>query len=137
MPPEPVPLACIVHSGAYERVRFALATAAAAAAVDRPVTLFFTMDACRALADPPGWRELESAAGAEAEDRALRERGVAGFEDLLEACRELGVRFVACAMGLQARGIERASLRDDLPVEEGGLGGLLAGDGARAQLLFV
>lgn len=137
MPPDPAPLACIVHAGSYERVRFALATAAAAAAASRPVTLFFTMDACRALAAAPGWRALESEAGAEAEDRALRDRGVAGFEELLGSCRELGVRFVACEMGLRARGLARGSLRDDLPVEEGGLVGLLAGAGAEAQLLFV
>lgn len=137
MPPDPVPLTCIVHDGSYERVRFALSTAAAAAAAARPVTLFFTMDACRALAAGPGWRELGSAAGAEAEDRGLRERGVAGFEELLAACGDLGVRFVACGMGLRARSLERGAFRDDLAVDEGGLVGLLSGDGARAQLLFV
>jgi peroxiredoxin family protein len=131
-------LICILHSGDYERVRFTLAAAAAAAAADRDVTLFFTMDASVALRRDSGWRGLQSAGGGALEaDTALRDKGVAGFEELLGACRDLGVRLVVCEMGLRARELTKAELDPNLDLEIGGLFSLLAGDGADAQLLFV
>lgn len=138
MPPAERSLICILHSGDYERVRFTLATAAAAAAADRDVTLFFTMDACVALQRDRGWHGLQSTGGSALEaDTALRDRGVAGFEELLGACRDLGVRLVVCEMGLRAREFAKAEMDPDLSLEIGGLFSLLAGDGADAQLLFV
>lgn len=114
-------LSLIVFSGDYERVHYALAAAAAAAAIDRPATLFFTMEAARALCagdgGEPGWHRL---AGADA-DAERRARGVAGFDELLEACAELGVRFMACEMGLRAAGIAPESLRQDLRIDIAGL----------------
>ena len=138
MPAAERTLTCILHSGDYERVRFALATAAAAAASDRDVTLFFTMDACVALQRHSGWHGLQSTGGSALDaDTALRDRGVAGFEELLGACRDLGVRLVVCEMGLRARALTKAELDPDLNIGIGGLFSLLAGDGADAQLLFV
>ena len=131
-------LICIVHSGDYERVRFVLATAAAAAAADRAVTLFFTMDACVALQRDGGWHGLQSAGSSALDaDTELRDLGVAGFDELLEACRELGARLIICEMGLRARGITRAELDPDLDVEIGGLFSLLSGEHADAQLLLA
>ena len=138
MPPTERALICILHSGDYERVRFTLAAAAAAAAADRDVTLFFTMDACVVLRRDDGWHELRSAgSSAPADDAALRDKGVAGFKELLGACRELGVRLIVCEMGLLARGITKAELDPDLQVEVGGLFSLLSGDRADAQLLYA
>lgn len=138
MPPAERSLVCILHSGDYERVRFTLAAAAAAAAGDRDVTLFFTMDACVALQRDHGWHGLQSAGGSALEaDTTLRDRGVAGFEELMGACRDLGVRLIVCEMGLRARELTKAELDPDLNLEIGGLFSLLAGDGANAQLLFV
>ncbi len=131
-------LICIVHSGDYERVRFVLATAAAAAAADRAVTLFFTMDACVALQRDRGWHQLRSTGSdAPTADTKLRERGIGGFDELLGACRELGVTLIACEMGLRAGDLSKDQLDPDLDVEIGGLVSLLSGDGADAQLLFV
>ena len=138
MPQPERSLICIVHSGDYERVRFTLATAAAAAAANRSVTLFFTMDACVALLRDSGWQGLQSAGGGALDaDTKLRDRGVGGFSELLGACRELGVRLIACEMGLRASDLSKDRLDPDLNVEIGGLFSLLSGDGADAQLLFV
>ncbi|MCY4429153.1 MAG: DsrE family protein [Rhodospirillales bacterium] len=138
MPPAERSLICILHSGDYERVRFTLAAAAAAAAADRDVTLFFTMDACVALQRDSGWHDLQSAGGSALDaDTALRERGVAGFEELLGACRELGVRLIVCEMGLHARGLSPEQLVSRSGIEVGGLFSLLSGDGAGAQLMFA
>lgn len=133
------PLVLIVLSSAFERVHYALATAAAAAAADRPTILFFTQGAVRAIAGTPAaprWTDLTVAdpslggSDAAALDRAFRARGAAGFEDLLAACRELGVAFLVCSMGLRVAEIARPDLRGDLAIEETGLVDVLSRGGA-------
>jgi peroxiredoxin family protein len=125
MPPERRPLSLIVESGGFRRVHYALAIAAAAAAVGRPATLFFTMDALRALEAEEGWRALP---GAEADAR-LAAAGCVDFETLVASCAELGVTFMVCEMGLKAIGLARGRLRDDVPIADGGLATLLMQDG--------
>jgi peroxiredoxin family protein len=55
----------------------------------------------------------------------MRERGVGDFETLLQACIELGGRFIVCEMGLRALGIEQAALRTDVPFTVAGIVTLL------------
>lgn len=131
----------VVFSGDFERVHYALAMAAAAAALGKSATLLVTGQAVRALAadidDAAGWRALHSADGRAAGqvDAAYRARGVAGFEELLAACAELGVRLMACEMGLRTAGLDRAALRTDVTIEEAGLATFLAD--APAGVTFV
>ena len=145
--PEHRPLKVLLISGTFERAHYALAMASAAAALDRPVTLFVTLAGARAflVSDAqgrPGWTSLPVApelAGPDAADggeldAAYRTQGVAGFEELLEACRALGVEFMACEMGLRALGLEATSLRQDVPFGRGGLASLLARNGELAVL---
>lgn len=121
-------LALVVLSGEYERVHYALAMAAAAAAIGRPATLFLTNHALHAFRagkeDAPGWHALQGDAQGHAAaglDRARLAAGAAGFDELLESCAALGVRMIACEMGLRVAGIEAAALRTDLPIEVAGL----------------
>lgn len=109
----------IVRSGEYEDAHFALAVAAATAAVNRPAVLFFTMSGIRALAGPPP--DLDDWA----RDAVNRERGVGDFETLLQACVELGVRFIVCEMGLRSLAIDRTTLRADVPFTVAGIVTLL------------
>lgn len=134
-------LGLVVLSGAFERVHYALATAAAAAALDRPVILFFTQAAVTALLagddGAPGWYRLAVEPGLEgidaaSRDSAFRARGTAGFEDLLVACKELSVAFLVCSMGLRVTDTTRADLRTDLAIEETGLTDLIARAGTLA-----
>jgi peroxiredoxin family protein len=135
-------LSLILLSGSFERVHYGLAMASAAAALARPVTLFATHAAIRAFlaagADGrPGWAGLPlgpDLAGSEiadglALDGRNRERGVAGFEELLQACAGLGVEIIVCEMGLRAQGLAAAALRSDLPIQRAGLATLLARPG--------
>jgi peroxiredoxin family protein len=112
-------LSLIVRAGDYESVHYALALASAALAVNKPAVLFFTMGGLRALIGPPpgldDWGR----------DALMRERGVGDFETLLQACIELGARFIVCEMGLRALGIERAQLRTDVPFTVAGIVTLL------------
>jgi len=109
----------IVRSGNYESAHYALSLASAALAVNQPAVLFFTMGGLRALTGPPpgllDWGR----------DAANRERGVGDFETLLQACVELGARFIACEMGLRSLGIERSELRGDVPFIVAGIVTLL------------
>ena len=149
MPPDSIPpvrpgkLSLIVYSGAFDKVHFALATAAAAIATNTPVTLFFTMDAIRCLTRDtdgrPGWHTVLSEGGetGAAVDAGFAARGVGGFEELLSACAELGAAFMVCDMGLRAKDIERAMLRDDIAFVEGGLVTFLNDARADGAMLFM
>jgi peroxiredoxin family protein len=81
--------------------------------------LFFTMAGIRALTGPPP--PLEDWA----RDATNRQRGVGDFETLLQACVELGVRFIVCEMGLRSLAIDRTSLRADVPFTVAGIVTLL------------
>ena len=135
-PPEK--LSIVVFSGEFERVHYAFAMASAAAAIDRPVTLFFTMEAIRALAkgegDVPGWHGIPGAAGRDAEFKTL---GVATLEELIEASAALGARFLVCEMGLRAVGLAMADLRGDLAYEEGGIVTFLNDARADGAMLII
>ena len=143
-------LSLIVYSGTFERVHYALVLASASAAVGIPATLFFTMEASRALLRPgddgaPAWRRLPAGEGEDGErghlggavDDRYAAHGVAGFDELLAACAELGVRFMVCEMGLRAKGLTRDHLRDDLPIEEGGVVTFLNDASRAGAMLFI
>lgn len=135
-------LSVLVLSGRFERVHYALVMASAAVAIGIPTTLFFTNAALHALtsdADGPGWRALAADGGRDggAVDDARRARGVAGFEELLAACAELGVRLIACEMGLRAVGLAAADLRADVPIEVAGAVTFLADAAAAGAMLTL
>jgi peroxiredoxin family protein len=136
-------LSILLLSGDFERVHYALCVAGAAAALERPVTLFVTLAALQALRAEdakgrPGWMGLAVAApevaDASALDTRYRTRGVAGFEELLGTCRALEVEFMACEMGMRALGLEPGDLRADLELQPGGLATVLARGGRMVVL---
>lgn len=149
MPPSselnrPDKLSLVVYSGDFDKVHYALAMASAAVAVNVPATLFFTMEAIRALKKPgggesPGWHALRAGDGRDARqiDQEFGTRGVARFDELLEACRDLGATFMICDMGLRATGLEMADLRDEIDYRQGGLVTFLNDARADGAMLFI
>ncbi len=143
----PEKLSLIVFSGDFERVHYALCVAASAVAVGTAATLLFTGQAIRALAvdvetdggSGPGWRSLPGGDGRRGGDidDDYRARGVAGFEELLAACAELGARLILCEMGLRVAGLDRSALRQDLVLEEAGLATFLADASAAGAITFI
>lgn len=140
----PDKLSLVLFSGAFDKVHYALAMAAAALAANKSATLFFTMEATRALlaADDKGagWRSLgptEIGRAAIDADAQLQARGLGGFEELLAACVALGATVMVCEMGLRAAGLNLADLRQDVPVTPGGLVTFLADASARGAVVFV
>jgi peroxiredoxin family protein len=140
--PAPDKLSIVVYAGDYGRVHYALAMASAAAAMNKPVTLFFTMAAIRALTKQEGWRELPAgdiAPGTTGgdQDMAMTAKGLASFEELLEACVAFKVKVLVCEMGLRAIGLTKADLRDDIAYEEGGIVSFLADASPTGTTLFI
>lgn len=141
----PDQLSLIVYSGDFAKVHYALVLAASAAAIDRPATLFFTMEACSALLKPnndcvAAWRVLpagNNSCTAGDRDDLFASEGLAAFEDLLSSCVSLGVRFLICEMGLRAMHLTRADLRDDLPLEEVGVVTLLTDASRDGAIVFI
>lgn len=140
-------LSALLLSGSFERAHYALSIASSAAALDRPATVFLTLAGIRALLAPdaqgrPGWAMLPVSAdlaGPDAADGAALDarnqaRGVAGFEELLQACVALGVEFMVCEMGLRALDLQAQVLRQDVPIRAGGLATLL-GEGGQIVIL--
>ncbi len=129
----PDKLSFVVLSGDYARVHYALVMASAAVAIDKAVTLMFTMDGARTLLakDAPGapdWSDEEAANAA---------KGIATIEELLAACLELGAVFMACDMGLKACGIDRADLRTDIEIGHGGGAAFIRDASRHGTILFV
>lgn len=118
-------LSLVVYSGVFEKVHYAFVLAAGALATNRPASLFFTMEASRALlADDgtgrPGWQGLASerpGIDALTRNQQFIDANVVDFEDLLQSVVLLGGRFLVCEMGLHACGLDRGLLRADLPIE--------------------
>ena len=124
----PDKLSLIIQSGEYDRVHYALAMASAALAVGKPVTLFFTMAATRALMI--GWAD-------DAREAAFAADGLATFEELLTACRELDATFMVCELGLRAEKLSPGDLRDDIPVTEGSAVSFLSDASSDGAMLYV
>lgn len=137
--PSPDKLSIVVFSGEFDRIHYALVLAAGALASNRPVTLFFTMWAARALEAGGGWRRLKASDGRDGAgfDADLTARGAAGFEELLEACLALGASLMVCEMGLKALGLELAALRKDLAITPGGVVTFLADASRDGAMLFI
>jgi peroxiredoxin family protein len=109
----PASLGILLISGAHERAHYALALAAGAAALGRPVMVFATNQGCRALC--ADWSGVDDVG----RDAVIRRRGVAGLGEIREAARDVGVRMMACEAGLKAEAINPASLWQG--VEIGGM----------------
>ena len=122
----PQRLSFVVYSDSVDKIHYAFAMASAAAAVNIPACLFFTMGAIHALTDTdgrPGWQSMTTSDGRTGKllDEDYCRLGVAMFDELIEACSALGVQFMVCEMGLRAVNLTRGDLRDDVEIAEGGL----------------
>jgi len=145
----PDKLSIVVYAGFYDKVHYALVMASSAAAIDRPVTLFFTMGACRVLkktgpGGEPAWRsmplsegESRGCANGGEKDDVYAATSVATFEELLRSCVQMGVTFMVCEMGLRAEGMEGEPLRDDIPLQQGGVVTFLNDASKDGALFFI
>ena len=129
--PEPSPglaLGILLLSGAFRRAHYALVLAAAAAAMDRRVTLFAADAGLHALCRD--WSGLDNSE----DDAVLRGRGVAGFGTLRDTLVPLGVRLLACEAALRAMALSADHLLPE--VERAGVPTFLAAVG-QGQMLSI
>ncbi|MEJ0048502.1 MAG: DsrE/DsrF/DrsH-like family protein [Rhodospirillales bacterium] len=101
---QPEALGVLLISGSHERAHYAFVLAAGAAALGRQVTVFATNEGCHALLTD--WSGLADAG----RDAVIRERGVAGLDELRSAAVELGVRLLVCEAGLRGAALPEAGL---------------------------
>jgi peroxiredoxin family protein len=136
-------LSIVIYDGHFDKVHYGLAMASSAAAMDIPVTLFFTMSACRGLMDD--WRDMPISPGQEIEsrdsggsmDERFAEQKIATFDELLSACVEMDVTFMVCEMGLKARDLSADDLRKDVPIKPGGLVTFLSDTAQHGNVVFI
>jgi predicted peroxiredoxin len=124
----PDKLSIIVQSTDFDRVYYALVIASAALATGKAVTLLFTMDGVKALT--PAWSTT-------ARNAELGGKGLATFDELMEACRELGAKFMVCELGLRAADLTRGNLDPGIEIAEGSAVSFLADASSAGAMLYV
>ncbi len=95
------PLGILLISGGHERAHYAFLLAAGAAAIDRAVVIFATNAGCHALT---------ADAVLDRREAEVQAAGVAGLGTLRDACRELGVKLLACEAGMRVAGLDAGRL---------------------------
>jgi len=121
-------LSLVIHSGDYSRMHYALVMASAAVAIGKPVTILFAGTSVRALAKTYVKPD---------EDHRIKALRVAGFEELLAACRDLGARMLVCETALALCELKPAQLRGDLNLEVAGAVTFLNDASAGGDMVFV
>lgn len=105
----PKGLAVIFAEANHARLHAGLSLACAAAAMDRPVRLFFHGESVCALQQGRRWGG----------DTPYEAAGLATLAGLIAQTQELGVAIMACPTGLHLCGLDAANL--DERIETGGL----------------
>lgn len=140
-------LSILLYTGDFDRIHYALSMATAAAAIDKKVTIFITMAACKAfMCDASGmlsgWKTLPISSGAasaintEALNDYYAAQGIATFETLLEAAADLSIECIVCETGLRAMQLEKNALDSRLNFISGGLASFLNKAGSGAIISF-
>ncbi len=135
-------LSIVFYDGHFDKVHYGLAMASSAAAIDTPVTLFFTMSACHALMADWHHMPISPGQGKTGEnggdmDARFKAQKIATFEELMSACQEMGVTFMVCEMGLVARGLKASELRCDITIKPGGLVSFLSMTSKHGNMVFI
>ncbi len=107
-------LAVVLSEANHARLHAALTLACAAAALGRPVRLFFHGESVAALTPGRHWQG----------DTAYRAAGLPSVGELVENALALGVAAMACQTGMQMIGVTAASLPEG--IEAGGMVAFLA-----------
>jgi peroxiredoxin family protein len=153
--------AIVIFSGDLDKVMagFVIATGAAAAGLE--TSLFFTFWGLSALkktgAHSAGKKNIKErmfammtpsdsttlgvsrmnfmGIGAKMLRSMMKDKGISSLEELMDVARDLGVKFIACTMSMDAMGVTKEELVDNL--EYGGVATYMA-DAARSKVtLFI
>ena len=105
------PLFILISNEHADQVHLALMAASAAAAIDRPVTLFFAKGAVNAVVTD-GWKKMKDRRGMTGPDmdHRLAARGVADMPVMIDACMAMNVRFLVCESSMMEEGLKSRDL---------------------------
>ena len=123
MPRVPLGLAIMFGEASHARLHAGLTLACAAAALGRPVRLFFHGEAVAALGPARHW----------AGDVTYGAAGLPTVAELIASALDIGVAVMACQSGLHLCGLGAAILADG--IDTGGMVAFLAD--ARADQLLI
>ena len=100
------PLFILISDQLADQVHFAMMAASAAAAINRPVTLFFAKGAINTVIKN-GWKKMIDRRGKSGThmDKRLAARGVADMPVMMDACMAMNVRFLVCENSLMEEGL--------------------------------
>ena len=125
-------LSIIIFEGEFSKVHYALSIGATSAAAGKETILFFAGTACISLKKNLGWKLLQNSNI----NSDYIKQGLPDFEEMLQACIDLPIRFMVCEMGLNLLKINKQLLRNDINIAEGGLFTFLE-DSSKGQIIFV
>ncbi len=141
--PQPSGLSMVVFSGELDKVLAAFTIANGAAAMDLPVSMFFTfwginvlrrgspvttsvkktaMEGMFGRMMPRGPDHLQLSTlrmgglGTRLMKREMARKHVAGLESLVRSAREQGVQFIACQMSMNLMGLKKEELIDGITI---------------------
>lgn len=105
------PLFILISDQRADQVHFAMMAASAAAAISRPVTLFFAKGAVNTVVTD-GWKKMMDRRGMPGPDmdHRLAARGVADMPVMMDACMAMNVRFLVCENSLKEEGLTSKDL---------------------------
>ena len=84
-----------------------------------------------------GGKTFDSEKTAREINQIYKEQKIANFEELLNACVTMKVKFMICEMGLRALNIQSSDLRRDIPIKMGGMVSFLEDNGYQGQIIFI
>ena len=133
----------IIHSKFIDKIHYGLTLGTASKALDHDVILFFSMKSINALTlvnENLGWTNLTTEDGTSASsfDKSLKDKSIVCFEELLQMCNELDIKFMVCEMGLKFLNLNYSDIRQDIKLYDGGLVTLLDNsENINSRLLFI
>ncbi len=132
----------IIHSEFIDKIHYGLTLATASRALDYSVIVFFAMKSIYVLTDIKknlGWTKLNTENGTSAItfDNDLKGKNITSFEELLEMCQDLEIKFMICEMGMKFLDLNSADLRKDIKYSDGGLVTFFEKSNDNNSILFI
>lgn len=140
--PPAKPVTIVVHSGGFDKIMSAFIIGNGYLSIGYPVTLYFTFWGLRALRRGGFDRAPLSkmnllGLGRFMIKRKMRKYNVRTLEELARSYRQLGGKVIACTMTMEAMGVSREDIRQDLVDQYGTVGAYVYASRDASATLFI
>jgi peroxiredoxin family protein len=136
------PVTIVVHSGGFDKIMSAFIIGNGYLSIGYPVTLYFTFWGLRALTHGGFDRAPLSkmnffGLGRYMIKRKMKKYNVRSLEELVQSYRDLGGKVIACTMTMEAMGVDRGDIRDELVDQYGTVGSYVYASRDASATLFI